>query len=70
MHKVIPKALPQSMAIAEGLRTFCAMTPGMSSYQPIAASAAEVCSAAASIKTLKTEKIAAYVVDHTTIDQQ
>ncbi|KAJ7479828.1 hypothetical protein FB451DRAFT_1239934 [Mycena latifolia] len=67
MYPKVIQTLPQSMAMAEGLRTFCAMTPDMSSYQPIAASAFEVCAAAASTKTHTTEKIAVYVVDRTTL---
>ncbi|KAJ7496710.1 hypothetical protein FB451DRAFT_1162841 [Mycena latifolia] len=63
-YQVKPNTLSKSMAIAEDLRKLCATTPGMNSYQPIAASAVEVWSATASngekIKTRKTDKLAAY----------
>ncbi|KAJ7485573.1 hypothetical protein FB451DRAFT_1554457 [Mycena latifolia] len=57
----------QSMANAEDLRKFCATTPGMNVYQPITASAVEVCTAADSIKTRKTDKLAAFIVDRTAV---
>ncbi|KAJ7682974.1 hypothetical protein B0H17DRAFT_1205401 [Mycena rosella] len=69
-------ALPQTVARAEALRTLCA-APGMNAYQPIAASAVKVCSAAAlaclpsansgQMKTQRTDKLAAYVVDQSSI---
>ncbi|KAJ7485591.1 hypothetical protein FB451DRAFT_61011 [Mycena latifolia] len=64
---VKPQALSQSMANADDLRRFCATTPGMNMYQPIAASALEVCTAAASAKTRETDKLATYVVDRTAL---
>ncbi|KAJ7439342.1 hypothetical protein FB451DRAFT_149388 [Mycena latifolia] len=60
-----PQALSHPMAIAEDLRKFCATTPGMNSYQPIATSAVEVCTAAASVKARKAGRLAAYSVDRT-----
>ncbi|KAJ7485593.1 hypothetical protein FB451DRAFT_61034 [Mycena latifolia] len=65
--KFKPQALSQSLANAEDLRKFCATTPSMNVYQPIAASALEVCTAAASVKTRKTDKLAAYIVDRTAV---
>ncbi|KAJ7485595.1 hypothetical protein FB451DRAFT_61014 [Mycena latifolia] len=65
--KFKPQALSQSLVNAEDLRKFCATTPGMNAYQPIAASALEVCTAAASVKTRKTDKLAAYIVDRTAL---
>ncbi|KAJ7485580.1 hypothetical protein FB451DRAFT_1168820 [Mycena latifolia] len=65
--KFEPQALSQSMANAKDLRKFCATTPSMNVYQPIAASALEVCTAADSIKTRKTDKLAAYIVDRTAL---
>ncbi|KAJ6552122.1 hypothetical protein DFH09DRAFT_1319509 [Mycena vulgaris] len=50
-------ALPQSTASAHALRAWCATTPGMNVYQPIAASAVGVCSAAA--LTVKSNRAAA-----------
>ncbi|KAJ7485582.1 hypothetical protein FB451DRAFT_60797 [Mycena latifolia] len=65
--KFEPQALSQSMVNAEDIRKFCAMTLSMNVYQPIAASALEVCTAAASVKTRKTDKLAAYIVDRTAV---
>ncbi|KAJ7488373.1 hypothetical protein FB451DRAFT_1227161 [Mycena latifolia] len=59
------QALSQSLADAEDLCKFCATTPGMNTFQPIAASAVEVCTAAALVKAHKADKLAAYVVDRT-----
>ncbi|KAJ6524389.1 hypothetical protein DFH09DRAFT_1096077 [Mycena vulgaris] len=67
-QNVLPHALPQSTASAHALRAWCATTPGMNVYQPIAASAVGICSAAALLKKgLKGDKLAAYVVDRTTV---
>jgi hypothetical protein len=46
---VISPALFQSAATAEALRSLCATTPSMSWYQPVAASAVEVCTVAISV---------------------
>ncbi|KAJ7484607.1 hypothetical protein FB451DRAFT_1169650 [Mycena latifolia] len=54
--RVIPQALPNLMARAKDLRTLCEKTPGMNSYQPIAASTVE-------LKMHKAETLAAYTVD-------
>ncbi|KAJ7126077.1 hypothetical protein C8R44DRAFT_119692 [Mycena epipterygia] len=59
------QALPHYTSTAKDLRTLCATTPGMNSYQPVAASAVEVCAAAKLVKTHKAEKLAAHVVDRT-----
>ncbi|KAJ7126075.1 hypothetical protein C8R44DRAFT_119672 [Mycena epipterygia] len=61
------KVLPRSMSNAEDLRKLCATTPEMNSYQPIAASAVEVCAAAMLVKAHKAEKLAAHVVDRTAV---
>ncbi|KAJ7126086.1 hypothetical protein C8R44DRAFT_874467 [Mycena epipterygia] len=50
------------MSSAEDLRTLCVTTPGMNPYQPIMASAVEICSAATLVKISKAEKLAAHVV--------
>ncbi|KAJ7691706.1 hypothetical protein B0H17DRAFT_553124 [Mycena rosella] len=68
MHpRIMPQTLPQSMASAENLRTFCVTTPDMNAYQPIAASAVEVCAAAACTKARKADKLAAFGVDCTAL---
>jgi hypothetical protein len=44
--------LDESLSTAENLRTWCATTLGMNTFQPIAASAVEVCHAAANLVRL------------------
>jgi hypothetical protein len=46
--------LGESMSTAEGLSTWCSTTPYMNAFQPIAASAVEVCRAADLVRVLTT----------------
>ncbi|KAJ7512645.1 hypothetical protein B0H11DRAFT_2192 [Mycena galericulata] len=64
----MPLSVAQLETKAKDLRTFCETTPGMNAFQPIAASAVEICSASATLVGNESDglgavKLAAYVVD-------
>ncbi|KAJ7512659.1 hypothetical protein B0H11DRAFT_2901 [Mycena galericulata] len=66
----MPLSVAQLEAKAKDLRTFCETTPGMNALQPIAASAVEICTAAATLVSNGSDgpgavKLTAYVVDQT-----
>ncbi|KAJ7829380.1 hypothetical protein B0H14DRAFT_1208265 [Mycena olivaceomarginata] len=55
------------MTTAEHLRTLCATTPDMNTYQPLAASAVEICSSASLVSNRTADKLACFAVDQTAI---
>ncbi|KAJ7364478.1 hypothetical protein DFH08DRAFT_950054 [Mycena albidolilacea] len=55
----------KSMSTAEDLSTWCSTTPGMNTFQSIAAAVVEVCRAANLVGTKNAQIIAAIVVDET-----
>ncbi|KAF7336805.1 hypothetical protein MVEN_02116300 [Mycena venus] len=62
----MPHSLHESTKRAEDLRTWCSMTPDMNTFRPIAASALDVCRAAADLSgNREAERLAARVVGET-----
>ncbi|KAF7336839.1 hypothetical protein MVEN_02120000 [Mycena venus] len=62
----MPHSLHESTERAEDLRTWCSMTPDMNAFRPIAASALDVCRAAADMSgNREAERLAARVVGET-----
>ncbi|KAF7336841.1 hypothetical protein MVEN_02120200 [Mycena venus] len=62
----MPHNLHELAERAEDLRTWCSLTPGMSTFQPITASALDVCRAAADLgENREAERLVDYVVSET-----